>query len=73
MSPFGNSLYAEFATGGQSKGPSIDFKKPDFVEIYNATADPWMMNNLRGTLPPATVGCARSCTAWFRCAGDACP
>ena len=71
--PFGDSLYAEFATGDQSK-VSINFAPPDFVEIYNATRDPWMMNNLRGTLDAKTRAALHDeLHAWFRCAGEACP
>ena len=70
---FGDNLYAEFETGDQ-KSANINFEKPDFYEIYNATQDPWMMDNLRDTVDPATRAALHAkLHAWFRCAGDSCP
>jgi|TARA_B110000208_G_C11533022_1_gene345024 hypothetical protein len=57
---------------------NIDFTNLTMIEYFNATADPWMMNNLHTASSPA-IGVApfdalhAELAKWFKCVGDACP
>ena len=71
-SRFGNTLYAEFATGDQTQ-TEIDFKTLSFKEYYELDTDPWMMDNKihDNTTPVAALSAALH--EFFNCQGDACP
>jgi N-acetylglucosamine-6-sulfatase len=69
---FGDTLYAEFVTGSQYKA-DIDFSNVSFTEYYNASADPWMTNNLApATGASALADLKKTLHTWFNCAGDSC-
>merc|ERR1711871_535853 len=70
-SQFGDILYSEYQSGNQSKN-SIEFTKVDFVEMFNASMDTWMLNNLAANPPgqdPATQFPAHheALHKWFQC------
>ena len=71
-------LYAEFKTGNLDLG-AVDFDDGpnDFVEVYDAHADPWMMDNLRDAqTPPHWIDLDElhaAAMAWYTCAGSSCP
>ena len=72
-SAFGDTLYAEFQTGEQNVA-DVNFTAVDFVEAYDAAADPWMMRNLANSTPAASLAAmSAELHRWFACAGDACP
>lgn len=78
-SEFGDTLYAEYQSGSQIAAPGIDFSAPDFIELFNVTADKWMMNNLYDNRAPPAAQKARVARQhaelhrWFECAGASCP
>jgi hypothetical protein len=46
----------------------------DFVEYYNAAADPWMMKNLAKSAPAASLAAMKAeLHQWYACAGSAGP
>lgn len=68
-----NFLYAEFSTGDQNR-EEVAFERIDFVEVYNVSADPWMMRNLRDSLPQNTLlRLHNQLRSWYTCRGLACP
>ena len=71
-SRFGNTLYAEFATGNQMQ-TEIDFKTLSFKEYYEMDTDPWMMENKvqEKTTPVAALSAALH--EFFECQGNTCP
>jgi hypothetical protein len=72
-SKFGNTLYAEYQTGNQQK-KNIDFKTVNSYEYYNATADPWMIDNAYVTAgKELQTDLHGELQKWFQCAGDSCP
>jgi hypothetical protein len=72
-SKFGNTLYAEFATGNQGPKNNIDFSKPDFYEYYELDSDPWEIDNKHGAAQQVTDAMAVELHKWFDCAGVTCP
>ena len=66
-------LYAEYAIGNQSKA-DINFSKPDFYEVFNATRDVWMMDNL-WPLDDSNLSkkLHMELHSWFHCKGITCP
>jgi hypothetical protein len=74
QSPFGNTLYAEYQTGNQ-KNADVDFsKKVDAFEYYNATADPWMLDNAYSSATKDLQTALHvELQKWFKCAGASCP
>ena len=72
-SKLGDTLYAEFKTGNQ-KHRNIEFRKPDFIEYYDHTTDPWQMHNLyKPSDPQQTQAQKEKLHTWFKCKGDTCP
>jgi len=77
-STLGDTLYAEFQYGSQIKR-NISFDAVDFVELYNATADPWMMKNLAAgadgkIAPPSKHPLLHAALRkFFECKGSTCP
>lgn len=78
-SAFGDTLYAEYATGDQRKA-AIDFSKVGFFEWFNVTHDQWLMHNLyqngaNSTVPgeQGTGPLHAAAQRWLRCAGASCP
>lgn len=72
-SDFGNTLYAEFQTGEQSKA-AVQFDAVDFFEYYNVKNDPWQLANDYKTLDPKISSALhKKVQRWFQCEGDNCP
>lgn len=71
-SRFGNSLYAQFATGDQGQ-QEIDFKNLSFVEFYDIDSDPWMMLNLAQAPATPHAALAAELHRWYNCRGKSCP
>jgi len=72
-SELGDTLYAEFETGDQ-KESNLEFIKPDFIEYYNHSSDPWQMNNLHKAATPTMMQALhKKVHRWFNCAGSSCP
>ena len=72
-SEFGDTAYMEFQTGNQDT-EDVDFATPDFFELYDTAADPWMMKNKYSATPAATLAAMHAKLREFAsCAGDACP
>ena len=68
---FGNTLYAEFASGDHI---DLNFKNLSFNEYYNIETDKWQTTNLYKTAQPKTIQALHNkLHAWYNCAGDACP
>jgi N-acetylglucosamine-6-sulfatase len=73
-SRFGNTLYAEYQTGDQSKKDVNFTTHVDAHEYYNATADPWMLNNSYPDADSALQADLHDALQkWFKCAGASCP
>ena len=69
----GGLLYVEYQTGDM-KDADVAFDTPDFFELFNATADEWMLDNVYGDADPALVaGLHEDVQAWLACAGESCP
>lgn len=67
------TLFAEFMHGDANYNV-MDFAAPNFRELYNASADPWMMDNLVRATPEATLRALHEkLHAWFACSGAECP
>ena len=72
-SEYGDTLYAEFQRGSlynTHRENPIDFASPDFYEIYDSSADPWMMHNLLADPQKPTKRSAKmrdALEAWYRC------
>eukprot|EP00035_Acanthoeca_spectabilis_P040236 m.68323 g.68323 ORF g.68323 m.68323 type:complete len:201 (-) comp9914_c0_seq1:62-664(-) len=72
-STFGDTMYAEFQTGNLNSGP-ISFESPDFYELYDASTDPWMMNNIYNNTDVAKIKAMHDTLhAFASCSGDTCP
>jgi hypothetical protein len=63
----------EFQKGMQNT-EDINFKTPDFYELYDTANDPWMMKNVHNSTDSATTNAMHDQLHVFAsCAGDACP
>jgi len=71
-SQFGNTLYAEFATGDQGH-QNIDFQNISFIEYFNLTDDPWMMSNQKNDPNVKSGALHKELQKWYTCKGDTCP
>eukprot|EP01051_Picozoa_sp_SAG22_P005309 SAG22_NODE_311_length_12629_cov_20.911891_4_plen_164_part_00 len=71
-SEFGNTLYAEFATG-DAGFMDINFTNLSFVEFYEMETDPWMMKNKIGEASTPKDKLHAELHRWFGCAGASCP
>ena len=68
-----NFLYAEFATGDQRQA-NIDFRAPDFYELFDMDADPWSLKNIYASAPKEQLREAQArVKLWYECSGAACP
>lgn len=69
----GDTLYAEFQTGDLTNA-DIKFEHVDFYEYYNASNDPWQINNVyKSTDKDVLNRLHNQLSQWFACAGDTCP
>ena len=77
-STYGNMLYVEYQAGNQIAN-NINFTKVDFIELYNVTSDPWMLENLHQNediIPQPDIDHPtfhNELHKWFMCAGSECP
>jgi N-acetylglucosamine-6-sulfatase len=77
-SSHGDTLYAEFQRGSlynTQRKKTIDFARPDFYEMYDNSADPWMMHNLVADPRSPPLGGAKmrdTLNAWYSCKGSSC-
>ena len=72
----GGLLYVEYQNGTLFDA-DVDFSRADFFELFNASDDPWMMENIyeaTSASDPALVASLHErLRAWFACAGETCP
>eukprot|EP00040_Diaphanoeca_grandis_P039932 m.260648 g.260648 ORF g.260648 m.260648 type:complete len:521 (-) comp40388_c0_seq1:488-2050(-) len=69
-SKYGNLLYAEFQNGTDGW---VDFKTPDFHEVYDLDADPWQLNNLYKTFDQGKLSDLHDTIhQWLSCKGESC-
>ena len=72
----GGLLYVEYQNGTLFDA-DVDFSRADFFELFNASDDPWMMNNIyeatSASDPELVASLHGRLRAWFACAGEACP
>ena len=67
-------MYAEFVDGHDPASYYFAPSAINFHELYNASTDPWMMDNLVRATPEATLRALHEkLHAWFACSGAECP
>merc|ERR1719231_1108174 len=69
-------LYVEYQTGDQTAA-DVSFDDPDFFELFNASADPWLTTNIYNELsaanPDLVAELHASVHKWFACSTVDCP
>lgn len=68
---YGNILYAEFQNGTTGW---VDFKNPNFYEMYDIDKDPWQLHNIYSMVDNETKAALhKEVHQWLQCKGQNCP